>query len=62
MTLNKCYSLERDGRAYWIDSISDRVVHIGAKILLSKLVRKNARFNAILGWLHVLSYVREAHK
>ena len=30
MTLNKHYALERDGRAYPIDSINDRAVRIGA--------------------------------
>ena len=41
MTLKKCYALKHDGRAYRIDSINDHVVPIGARILASKVVRKN---------------------
>ena len=41
MALKKHYDLEHDGRAYRIDSINDRVVRIGARILASKIVRKN---------------------
>ena len=41
MTLKKHYSIEHDGRAYRIDSINDRVVRIGARILASKVVRTN---------------------
>ena len=41
MNLNKRYDLERDGRAYHIDSINERAVYIGARILASKVVTKN---------------------
>ena len=41
MTLKKCYALECNGRACLIDSINDHVVCIGAKIMASKVVRKN---------------------
>ena len=44
MDLKKHYALERDGRAYRINSINDRTVCIGAKILSSKVIRKNLPF------------------
>ena len=39
--LKERYDLQRDGRAYHIDSINDIGVRIGARILASKIVRKN---------------------
>ena len=41
INIKKHYRLECDRRAYRIDSINDRVVRIGARILASKVVRKN---------------------
>ena len=40
-TLNKRYALEHERKEYHIDNINDEVVHIGAWILESKIVRKN---------------------
>ena len=34
-------TLENNGRSYRIDNINDRVVRIGARILASKVARKN---------------------
>ena len=35
------YDLQRDGRVYRTNNINDRVVRISARILVSKIVRKN---------------------
>ena len=39
--LKERYDLQRDGRAYHIDNINNRMMHIGAWILASKIVRNN---------------------
>ena len=39
--LKERFSLEQDGRAYHIDSINSQMVHIGARILASKVVHDN---------------------
>ena len=41
--------LQRDGRAYHIDTINDRALCIGARILASKIVRKNHPIQCTLG-------------
>ena len=39
--LKERYVLEWDGRTYRIDDINEQVVHIGAHILASKVIRGN---------------------
>ena len=62
MTLKKHYALERDERAYNIDSINDQVVRIGTRILGSKWLGRTTPSNVNQGWLHVLSSVRKEYK
>ena len=44
MTLKKHYALERDGRAYHINSMNDCAVRIGTNILSSRFIKKNLPF------------------
>ena len=39
--LKECFGLQRDGRAYRINSIISQVMHIGTRIMVSKVVWGN---------------------
>ena len=49
VTLRKNYALERDRRTYRIDSINEHMVYNSARILASKVVRKNCPVQCNLG-------------
>ena len=47
--LKERFGLQRDVRAYRIDSIKSQAVHIGANILVSKVIRRNRLVQCNLG-------------